>query len=103
MAPVGVIFARLDKREKRLNAHKTGKRGKIGQTCNRSFERWEESNLKRQKPPALPAKSRASVKKFKQTITKALLHEGKRANMGKTDPEKAIASRGKKGEQTGNE
>ncbi len=59
--------------------------------------------MKRQQPPALPAKSRASVKKFKQTITKALLYEGKGANIGETNPEKAIVIEGRRGKQTGNE
>ena len=102
-----MIFARLDKREKRLNAHKTGKekkvkKEKIGQTCNRNVERWEK-HFEAATTAASSAKSHALAKKFKQTITKSLLYEGKGANIGETDPEKAIVIEGRRGKQTRNE
>ena len=81
-----MIFARLDKREKRLNAHKTGKRKKrqerkIGQTCNRNVERWEK-HFEAATTVAPREKIHDSVKKFQEHYSKGAVARGEEGQYG---------------------
>ena len=63
----------------------------------------EDNFLERQKPSRQWQKFHALAKKFLAQDIKTLAGEGKGANMGETDREKAIVSQGGRGEQTRNE
>ena len=56
---------------------------KFGQTCSRSFERWEESNLKRQRLRPDRQKFHALAKKFLAQDIKTLTGEGTKAEKAK--------------------
>ena len=93
--------------------HKTGKRKKrqerkIRLNLQLKFREVGRKNFKAAKLPRYWQKSHALAEKFqarynKNARIKMLAGEGKRANMGKTDPEKAIVIEGRRGKQTGNE